>query len=264
MNSGVTKFSNNTLLPYFHDVTFSDNRLLSSVEPGSLKCSQANSPLVEFHLTGSPLVTELPASLLTGCKALEIVDFARCSLVEIPECLKTILKVKQVILSNNNITEIGGEILKEMHSLEMIDLSSNQIASLVKDTFYASIVDIRLSGNKITAVEPGTFADLAKLARVDLSENPLGDGIDESAFVELWASEAFSKLSVQREGMLCDCALGWMLNGSREGKIAGFRCYGECKSITYEVRDVDGLRVALRYSCEVDEGICNHLTDAGQ
>ena len=95
----------------------------------------------------------------------------------------SIMKLTQLDLEKNKLTEVPKNLSGVFPSLVRLKLQKNQIAELKSSDFVSltklTLVDIQ--GNKLTQIGPGVFASNSKLEQILLSSNNI-ETISESAF----------------------------------------------------------------------------------
>jgi len=104
----------------------------------------------------------------SGAKSL---DLSKCNLIEIPESILKLPWLKELNLSENEISDIS--VLKDLQQLIHLDLSENEISdiSVLKDL--KQLTFLNLYDNQISDIS--AFADLNKLASLELSNIPSFD-----------------------------------------------------------------------------------------
>ena len=104
----------------------------------------------------------------SGAKSL---DLSECNLIEIPESILKLPWLKELNLSENEISDIS--VLKDLQQLIHLDLSENEISdiSVLKDL--KQLTFLNLYDNQISDIS--AFADLNKLASLELSNIPSFD-----------------------------------------------------------------------------------------
>lgn len=84
-------------------------------------------------------------------------------------------KLKDVRLSNNELTSVHSDTFKSLSSLDTVLLSNNRIKNIQTDSFndLSNLSKIILSDNLLSHISPRTFANLPSLTKLDLQNNLL-------------------------------------------------------------------------------------------
>ncbi|MBN3322658.1 LGR6 protein, partial [Atractosteus spatula] len=125
-----------------------------------------------LSLNGATEIKEFPD--LKGTTSLEILTLTGAGLTSLPQSLCQQLPSLQVLeLSNNQIQELPS--FYGCHRLEEIGLQHNQIKEISAATFQqlTSLRSIDLSWNQIKTIHRDTFASLQSLVKLDLAYNQL-------------------------------------------------------------------------------------------
>ena len=104
--------------------------------------------------------------------------------------------------SNKIVSELVQVHFQNLHNLQKLDLSDNQIPSIAQEAFYESTMlrELHLSKNRIKSLECGAFAKLMQLEILDLSQNQLS-GADVSALGFLPRLETLNLANNQIENL---------------------------------------------------------------
>ncbi|ALC48621.1 CG15744 [Drosophila busckii] len=127
--------------------------------------------------------------------------------------------------SKNSIAHIDESHFKSFTELKRLDLSSNLLTELDKQTFGNSLLNVerlRLANNTISHIYEGAFEQMPKLKQLDLSSNPLA----------------------------CDCGLIWLIAWSNAHEV---RLYPapKCDSpINFRGMPLKKLKVGIDFRCE--------------
>ncbi|KAJ9594757.1 hypothetical protein L9F63_013967, partial [Diploptera punctata] len=100
---------------------------------------------------------------------IEIIDM---SLVE-NDAFVNATKLKEVNVSNNEITELSPDVFRDNPNLLSVDVSRNHIICIHKDVFsnLKKIVEIHAGSNKMTFIDPDTFRNNPDLTELTVSWN---------------------------------------------------------------------------------------------
>ncbi|KAM8721030.1 hypothetical protein ACLKA7_006978 [Drosophila subpalustris] len=127
--------------------------------------------------------------------------------------------------SKNAIAQITEEDFQSFTELKRLDLSSNLLSELDKDTFGNSLLNVerlKLANNSISHIYEGTFELMPKLRQLDLSNNPLA----------------------------CDCGLIWLIAWSNARDIRLLPA-PKCDSpINFRGMPLKKLKVGIDFRCE--------------
>lgn len=111
--------------------------------------------------------------------------------------------LESLVLSSCGLTELSGDVFKDLAHLKHVDLSANQLVKLGFVEFYSSSgIQLNFAGNNITLVDVRTVKDFGTSSRVDLSSNPLACNCTNYQFI-IWAKDNGSKMNNVRT-TLCD------------------------------------------------------------
>lgn len=133
--------------------------------------------------------------------------------------------IASINASKNAIAQITEEDFKSFTDLKRLDLSSNLLSELDKDTFGNSLLNVerlKLANNSISHIYEGTFEHMPKLKQLDLSNNPLA----------------------------CDCGLIWLIAWSNARDIRLLPA-PKCDSpINFRGMPLKKLKVGIDFRCE--------------
>lgn len=133
-------------------------------------------------------------------------DLSRNGLKKIaPNAFAGLSRLTKIILRDNSLTTIPGDVFKKLRNVKNIDLSENNLLELNK-TQFSGCKDLRLidlSSNKLSLLPDGLFTSLSNLKKINLQQNPL----------------------------ICDCNLKWMVKwlANLKSKSQGLFVFGRCK-----------------------------------
>ncbi|XP_066588676.1 protein toll-like [Prorops nasuta] len=100
--------------------------------------------------------------------------------------LKKLAKLKQLILSSNNIMNLTHDLLMDLPELQWLDLRDNSVKNLPANLFdqTSQLEVLELGNNLIDSIEPGAFQHLGRLRFLNLWKNQLHD-IETNTFSQL-------------------------------------------------------------------------------
>ncbi|XP_070701797.1 carboxypeptidase N subunit 2 [Pempheris klunzingeri] len=156
------------------------------------------SQLIELHLQGNK-ISELPDdvfSVLTELKVLnlrgnllttfsdKLFGFKASNLKELNlkgnrltelSPLSRLTSLTDLILSSNQLSELPGDVFRNLTALENLDLSENQLTSLPELIFMDlyGIKSIHLNKNNLSKVDANLFEDQVLIQQIYLSDNQL-------------------------------------------------------------------------------------------
>ncbi|XP_078042792.1 toll like receptor [Augochlora pura] len=83
-------------------------------------------------------------------------------------------KLQRLILSSNNVSDLGKDLFTDVPEITWLDLRANNVR-LRSDSFQntANLTVLELAQNRITSIEPGVFDNLTKLTLLNLWQNRL-------------------------------------------------------------------------------------------
>ncbi|KAK2816210.1 hypothetical protein Q7C36_022481 [Tachysurus vachellii] len=111
--------------------------------------------------------------------------------------------LENLVLSSCGITEISGNVFKDLAHLKTVDLSENQLVKLGLVDFYSlNEIQLDFASNKITLVDVRMVEDIGSSSRVDLSSNPLACNCTNYQFI-IWVKDNVRKMK-HIEKTLCD------------------------------------------------------------
>lgn len=125
--------------------------------------------LIKLILTNNKIIN---TEFLGNLKSLEYLDLSFNLIESFGEYLVSNINLKELYLQNNKISKLT---LSRLGSLEILDLSNNQIESIEQSVFagLTSLNTLRLNDNKLFYIEAKSFKFNTKLAILDLSNNYL-------------------------------------------------------------------------------------------
>ncbi|SPP89659.1 adhesion G protein-coupled receptor A3 [Drosophila guanche] len=127
--------------------------------------------------------------------------------------------------SNNLIFHITEDDFRDFTELRRLDLSSNLLTELNKETFgdsLALVERLKLANNSISHIYEGAFEKMPKLKQLDLSSNPLA----------------------------CDCSLIWLIAWSNSRDVR-LQPAPKCDSpINFRGMPLKKLKVGIDFHCE--------------
>lgn len=90
------------------------------------------------------------------------------------ENLQNLTSIKILVMADNNIQIIHGNVFEELSTLEKIDLSHNKIV-IVNNSFVGlyNLKEFRINDNKITQLPDFAFNNMTSLTTLDISQNKL-------------------------------------------------------------------------------------------
>ncbi|NWU99141.1 LRC32 protein, partial [Upupa epops] len=126
-----------------------------------------------------------------GLGQLEYLDlsFNRLEALSAP-VLAQLPRLRSLLLGSNRLARnsaANGEALRQLPSIELLDLSANALESHVASWYVSSLPSLRvldLSGNRMTRLLAGVFGGSPRLRQLDLSDNYLME-IEEGTFEAL-------------------------------------------------------------------------------
>uniref|UniRef100_A0A158PNA5 TIR domain-containing protein n=1 Tax=Anisakis simplex TaxID=6269 RepID=A0A158PNA5_ANISI len=100
-------------------------------------------------------------------------DLSRNVLLEVPLAIGRLFKLKQLILSRNQISKTYKFLFNKLPHLYLLDLSYNKIASIESYVFsdLVRLNELSLSHNSIDQLAQDAFVKCPKLRQIDLSSN---------------------------------------------------------------------------------------------
>ncbi|CAH0391151.1 unnamed protein product [Bemisia tabaci] len=125
---------------------------------------------LEVFKAGKNLVAELPT--FEFMSSIHMIDAARNQISSFP-CLKMCHRLKELILSHNNIMVITAENIENLSSVSIMDLSNNNLAKLPDELGYlSSLTNLNVSSNSLVEL-PSTLCKLSNLKVLLVKSNPL-------------------------------------------------------------------------------------------
>lgn len=120
-------------------------------------------------------IQNIAEGAFAGLDGLELLNLSGNSIREISPNVFTIVQLKVLDLSRNDMALITGGTFTYLRYLEELDLRKNSLQFLGEDTFSGLIglKSLYLSNNDISVIAPKAFANLRSLVRLDLSYNSL-------------------------------------------------------------------------------------------
>lgn len=142
-----------------------------------------NQTVLAFDLQHKRGVKFLPKNFFSIFPDLIVVQFWNCSVINVEDHFKGLLKLKTLTLRYNKIEHIASDAFKDLVGLEELNLGDNRIQFLGKNTFATlkSLKWLYLNDNKIQILHPQTFGSLVKVELISLIQNIIS-AVDENAF----------------------------------------------------------------------------------
>lgn len=116
-------------------------------------------------------IKTIPTSI-ANFQCLQVLDFSRNQIFQIPAALSRLQVLKHLNLSHNSISLVN---LPQMQNLKQIDLSYNKIKTLGEQSFIniTAIEIIDLSSNQINKIADTTFLPLHHLESLQINDNQI-------------------------------------------------------------------------------------------
>lgn len=113
--------------------------------------------------------------MLNNLPNLEEIDLSNNKLhITTLENLQNLTSIKRLIMADNNVQIIHGNVFEDLSTLEVIDLSHNKII-IVNNSFVGlyNLKEFRINNNKINELPAFAFNNMTGLSTLDLSQNQL-------------------------------------------------------------------------------------------
>ena len=190
---------------WFHNDTFSNLQSLNELSLKRLagKIFQVESKtfssqsLQNLYLTQSPI--PFFDDIFAYCPNLLLLDLSYIDISETQPLLKRILKplrkLQRLFLIGSGLTDISNILLTYLPSLNLLDVSRNQISSFPDSRGFIPLMPLKvldMSRNVITTINKTTF-DLSLLGSLDvlnLTYNPFSCGCKEMSWFYDWMSSS--------------------------------------------------------------------------
>lgn len=125
---------------------------------------------------GDNILENIPVSVLSNLNNLKVLNLTGNMLslqYSTPELFQNKTSLKELYLSHNQLHISDPVVFSLLHALELLDLSYNQITSIIDRFTNNNLVNLSLSHNHIRDIHTHSFADLSHLMTLDLSYNEL-------------------------------------------------------------------------------------------
>ncbi|XP_023234809.1 oplophorus-luciferin 2-monooxygenase non-catalytic subunit-like isoform X1 [Centruroides sculpturatus] len=207
-----------------------DMNFIREIESGAFNYSMEIVDTISLY---SNQIESFPFEDIGKFSRLRILNLGQNRLRYLPKgCFSNNKSLKKIILIENNIINIGQEAFLNMPSLQLLDLSGNEIKSL-NDRSMASEenhprLEIDLSFNEISSISPTAFQGL-KPHIVNLDHNELST-LEEKVFLPLFkglSDERSSFISFRKNSFSCSgCSYLWLvkLKDILSLMMQNFRC----------------------------------------
>lgn len=131
-----------------------------------------NSKIFKFCIDGNSFEGPLTKGMFEGINVTRL-DVSNQFLTEINDyAFQNLDNLVELFLNSNNITFLSSQCLKYLVSLKYIDLSNNQITNINFDkNDLTNLLSLRLKNNLISEIKPEGLASLRSLQFLDISEN---------------------------------------------------------------------------------------------
>ena len=137
------------------------------------------------------------------------------------------LNLQELKLNHNLLTQVP-EALQEMKALKRLDLSSNVIGVLKRESLQGlpELITLRIANNELSRIGEGSFTEAPELRHLDLSKNRF-KGLDQETFTSLQNLQSLNLAENQLEdinGVLTtQITLRWLnISSNNLGKILFF------------------------------------------
>lgn len=110
----------------------------------------------------------------TNLTKLEVLDLSSNYFEGLPpNVFQKNMKLKKLLLNDNNLEQFNESFVKHLRDLELIDLSENQDIKISPNSFQnnTKLKELRLSGIRLEKIEEKLFEKLVNLEVIDLSTN---------------------------------------------------------------------------------------------
>ncbi|XP_075921379.1 leucine-rich repeat-containing G-protein coupled receptor 5 isoform X2 [Petromyzon marinus] len=191
-------------LPNLRELAFHSNRIEMIPE----HAFRSNPLLKTIHFYDNPIrvvgktafqnLAELQTLLLRGAAEVDFLPI-----------LNGTTNLESLTLTGTNISSLPQDFCKQMHKLQVLDLSNNHIQTLHSLQGCLALEEISLQNNELKAIGEDTFQYLAFLKSLDLSENKIQE-VHPHAFLTL---RGLSKLDLSSNG------LSWVPTEGLEGLV---------------------------------------------
>ncbi|NXJ78081.1 LRC32 protein, partial [Trogon melanurus] len=153
---------------------------------------------VKYLELSNNFIQNLSGSYLPGFGQLEYLDVRFNQLEAVSDMtLAQLPGLRSLLLGSNRLDRnyrANGQALRLLRSIEVLDLSANNLESHVAGWYVSNLTRLRvldLSKNKVTSLPAGIFRSAPRLRQLDLSDNYIME-IEEGAFEDLEELEVVS------------------------------------------------------------------------
>ncbi|XP_034948193.1 protein artichoke-like [Chelonus insularis] len=193
-----------------------------------------------LHLfMGRNLISRISPSAFRGLPKLLTLDLSANALELVPqERMKGLEHLKLLNLTHNRLKELE-DFPMDLKSLQILDLSYNQISTIGKNTFQylGNLAELHLYDNKISSISPDAFKPLKKLRILDLSRNYLAN-LPLNAFRPL--ETQIRSLRAEENPLHCGCESQELWEWLRDHQKLVGGGVGRHRSSGMGVNDVEG------------------------
>ncbi len=158
-------------------------------------------------------LTDLSAVTLPEGEEITFVSFQNNDLTRVPVgYFKNLPSLDILHLSTNEISVIEDKSFLNVPSITMLGIHTNQLRE-IKTHMFSGLVNLRklyLHRNQINLVQPDSFKDLSSLNEFNIFSNQLHT-LTESVFDALNHPSALYSFTLKENPLECDCLLSWLL-----------------------------------------------------
>lgn len=196
-------------LPYLSTLSINCTKTMLNKLPETIPSFSRNIKYVSLYLHGN-MITSIPKTNYTGF-------------------------IKNLTVSDNKITYIDGEVIKEMEHLEKLDISSNQLKYVPKEIQRLSFDDVKIDRNPFECdCDMIWMADWTKLSN-DPEAKQITCSFKDETKVIADLTEDDLECTIDKFIIIFSVISGLVVSGIIAGIITAKRCPYETKVLVYKL-----------------------------
>ena len=163
---------------------------------------------IEAIKLGRNIITSVDEQAFFFLHSLKTLDLHGNEISKLPiDVFSQSNNITRLDIHKNNLTDGYNlyEVLKPLHSLMYLDLSSNNfsILNVIPEMFPYDLLEISLAYNHLQVIDPAMFRGLKRLTSIDMSRNPFHCACENIAMRDWLKSTSVTILNTENYGYIC-------------------------------------------------------------